>query len=88
MTAISQRKGFQQFGLGTLVLGSLALFGLILVVYRWINELGVTTGLSDGCGWGIWKSFDVLCGIALAATVLLVLPELSIFFVYKNSIQF
>ena len=67
MTAISQRKGFQQFGLGTLVLGSLALFGLILVVYRWINGLGVTTGLSDGRGWGIWISFDVLCGIALAA---------------------
>ncbi|HSM24894.1 MAG TPA: Ni/Fe-hydrogenase cytochrome b subunit [Anaerolineaceae bacterium] len=67
MTASSQRKGFQQFGLGTLVLGSLALFGLILVVYRWINGLGVTTNLSDGRGWGIWISFDVLCGIALAA---------------------
>lgn len=67
MTTISQKKGFQQFGLGTLVLGSLALFGLILVVYRWINGLGITTGLSDGRGWGIWISFDVLCGIALAA---------------------
>jgi Ni/Fe-hydrogenase subunit HybB-like protein len=67
MTAISQKKGFQQFGLGTLVLGSLALFGLILVIYRWINGLGVTTGLTDGRGWGIWISFDVLCGIALAA---------------------
>ena len=67
MTAISQKKGSQQLGLGTLVLGSLALFGLILVVYRWINGLGVTTGLSDGRGWGIWISFDVLCGIALAA---------------------
>lgn len=67
MTAISQRKGFQQFGIGTLVLGSLALFGLILVVYRWINGLGTTTGLTDGRGWGIWISFDVLCGIALAA---------------------
>jgi len=67
MTAISQKKGFQQLGLGTLVLGSLALFGLILVVYRWINGLGVTTGLTDERGWGIWISFDVLCGIALAA---------------------
>lgn len=67
MTAISHRKGSQQLGLGTLVLGSLALFGLILVVYRWINGLGTTTGLTDGRGWGIWISFDVLCGIALAA---------------------
>lgn len=67
MTAISHRKGSQQLGLGTLVLGSLALFGLILVVYRWINGLGTTTGLTDSRGWGIWISFDVLCGIALAA---------------------
>jgi len=67
MTAISLKKGSQQLGLGTLVLGSLALFGLILVVYRWINGLGVTTGLTDGRGWGIWISFDVICGIALAA---------------------
>lgn len=67
MTAISHNKSSQQLGLGTLVLGFLSLLGLILVVYRWINGLGVTTGLTDGRGWGIWISFDVLCGIALAA---------------------
>ncbi len=67
MTAKTQSKNTGQFGLGTLVLGFLALLGLILVVYRWINGLGVTTGLSDGRGWGIWIGFDVLCGIALAA---------------------
>ena len=67
MTAISHSKNSQQFGLGTLILGFLSLLGLILVVYRWINGLGVTTGLTDGRGWGIWISFDVLCGIALAA---------------------
>lgn len=67
MTAKTQSKNTGQLGIGTLVLGFLALFGLILVVYRWINGLGVTTGLSDGRGWGIWIGFDVLCGIALAA---------------------
>jgi Ni/Fe-hydrogenase subunit HybB-like protein len=67
MTAISQSKGSQQFGLGTLILGFLSLLGLVLVVYRWINGLGVTTGLTDGRGWGLWISFDVFCGIALAA---------------------
>ena len=67
MTAKTQSKNTAQFGVGTLVLGFLALLGLILIVYRWINGLGVTTGLSDGRGWGIWIGFDVLCGIALAA---------------------
>jgi Ni/Fe-hydrogenase subunit HybB-like protein len=67
MTAISQSKGSHQFGLGTLLLGFLSLLGLVLVVYRWFNGLGVTTGLTDGRGWGLWISFDVFCGIALAA---------------------
>jgi len=68
MTAISHsNKSSQQLGLGTLILGFLSLLGLVLVVYRWINGLGMTTGLSDGRGWGLWISFDVLCGIALAA---------------------
>ena len=67
MTAISHRKKSQQLGVGTLVLGFLSLLGLVLVVYRWIVGLGATTGLTDGRGWGIWISFDVLCGIALAA---------------------
>jgi Ni/Fe-hydrogenase subunit HybB-like protein len=67
MTAISHSNRSQQLGLGTLVLGFFSLLGLILVVYRWINGLGVTTGLTDGRGWGIWISFDVICGIALAA---------------------
>ncbi len=67
MTTINRNEKSQPFGLGTLVLGFLSLLGLILVVYRWINGLGVTTGLTDGRGWGIWISFDVLCGIALAA---------------------
>ena len=67
MTAISHSKGSQQFGLGTLTLGFLSLLGLILVVYRWINGLGITTGLTDGRGWGLWISFDVFCGIGLAA---------------------
>ncbi|MDX9850783.1 MAG: Ni/Fe-hydrogenase cytochrome b subunit [Anaerolineaceae bacterium] len=67
MTAISHSKGSQQLGMGTLVLGFLSFLGLLLVVYRWIVGLGSTTGLTDGRGWGIWISFDVLCGIALAA---------------------
>ena len=55
------------FGPGTIILTALSVFGLSLVVYRWIVGLGPTTGLTDGRGWGIWIGFDVLCGIALAA---------------------
>jgi Ni/Fe-hydrogenase subunit HybB-like protein len=29
--------------------------------------LGVTTNLSDAFPWGVWKGFNVVCGIALAA---------------------
>ena len=55
------------FGPGTIILTVLSVFGLSLVVYRWVVGLGPTTGLTDGRGWGIWIGFDVLCGIALAA---------------------
>ncbi|PKO15067.1 MAG: Ni/Fe-hydrogenase cytochrome b subunit [Chloroflexi bacterium HGW-Chloroflexi-10] len=67
MTTILHKKTSQTFGAGTLVLAFLSLLGLILVVYRWIVGLGVTTGLSDGRGWGLWISFDVLFGIAIAS---------------------
>ena len=67
MTTLVNKKNPPDFGTGTLILGFFSLLGLILVVYRWIIGLGATTGLTDGRGWGLWISFDVLCGIALAA---------------------
>ena len=34
---------------------------------RFLNGLGVTTGLNDAAPWGIWIAFDVMAGVALAA---------------------
>ena len=41
--------------------------GLPIIVIRFIQGLGATTNLSDTNPWGLWISFDILCGDALAA---------------------
>jgi Ni/Fe-hydrogenase subunit HybB-like protein len=67
MTTLVHKKNPPAFGIGTMIMAFFAIAGLMLVVYRWITGLGSTTGLTDGRGWGLWISFDVFCGIALAA---------------------
>ena len=52
---------------GTFILGCLVILGLIPVVLRYINGLGAISNLSDGRPWGVWISFDLYCGVALAA---------------------
>lgn len=37
------------------------------MIYRLIYGLGPATNLSDTYPWGLWISFDILAGIALAA---------------------
>ncbi|HET9407380.1 MAG TPA: Ni/Fe-hydrogenase cytochrome b subunit [Candidatus Sulfotelmatobacter sp.] len=41
--------------------------GFYATVLRFTRGLGATTNLSDQFPWGIWISFDVLCGVMLAA---------------------
>ncbi len=55
------------FTWGRLFLWLFALWGLVAAVYRLANGLGAATNLSDARAWGWWISFDVLCGVALAA---------------------
>lgn len=52
---------------GTLVLTALVIVGLGVIVYRFIYGLGAISNLSDGRAWGLWISFDLYCGVALAA---------------------
>ena len=52
---------------GGKIVWSLAIFGIILVLYRYAAGLGAATNLSDGYPWGLWIGFDILAGIALAA---------------------
>lgn len=57
----------RSFPIGTLVLTILALFSLPVFVIRYIYGLGAISNLSDGRPWGLWISFDLYCGVALAA---------------------
>jgi Ni/Fe-hydrogenase subunit HybB-like protein len=41
--------------------------GLYASVIRFTQGLGASTNLNDQFPWGIWISFDVLCGVMLAA---------------------
>ena len=52
---------------GTSILTAVVLVGLVTMVLRYVNGLGATTNLSDGRAWGLWISFDLYCGVALAA---------------------
>lgn len=53
--------------IGTSILSVLVLLGLAVMIYRFINGLGAVSNLSDGRPWGLWISFDLYCGVALAA---------------------
>ena len=50
-----------------LVVGFILLLGGIVTILRFTKGLGAVTNLSDNNPWGIWISFDLLCGVALAA---------------------
>src|SRR4030065_1294581 len=52
---------------GRAVLYIILVLGLFPAVIRLFFGLGATTNLSDAYPWGLWISFDVLSGVALAA---------------------
>jgi Ni/Fe-hydrogenase subunit HybB-like protein len=53
--------------LGTIVLSALIILSAATMVIRYINGIGAVSDLSDGRPWGLWISFDLYCGVALAA---------------------
>jgi Ni/Fe-hydrogenase subunit HybB-like protein len=54
-------------GLGRSFLYLVAGCGTIAAFARFAFGLGATTNLNDGYPWGLWITFDVLAGVALAA---------------------
>jgi Ni/Fe-hydrogenase subunit HybB-like protein len=58
---------YDKIGPGRAVLIALAVLGGLAGLYRLFAGLGATTNLSDAYPWGLWISFDVLTGVALAA---------------------
>ena len=61
------RKEKRSFHIGTLILSALAVLSLPVFIIRYVNGLGAVSNLSDGRPWGFWISFDLYCGVALAA---------------------
>ncbi|MFC1903263.1 hypothetical protein ACFLW9_00030 [Chloroflexota bacterium] len=57
----------RSFPVGTSILSVLVIIGLVTVIIRYLNGLGAISNLSDGRAWGLWISFDLYCGVALAA---------------------
>ena len=52
---------------GNFITGVILITGLVITVLRFTGGLGMVTNLDDNNPWGIWISFDLLCGVALAA---------------------
>lgn len=57
----------RSFPIGTFVLSLLVVIGLAVMIIRYLYGLGAMSNLSDGRAWGLWISFDLYCGVALAA---------------------
>jgi Ni/Fe-hydrogenase subunit HybB-like protein len=49
------------------VLGALIFLALVVAMIRYASGLGAISNLNDNYGWGLWISFDLLCGVALAS---------------------
>lgn len=49
------------------VLVGLMALGFGVAMVRYVSGIGAISNLNDGYGWGLWISFDLLCGVALAA---------------------
>lgn len=51
----------------TIIAGIIVIIGLVITGLRFTGGLGAVTNLDNNNPWGIWISFDLLCGVALAA---------------------
>jgi len=60
-------KSGSRLSLFHIITGVILLIGAVLTVYRFTQGLGPTTNLNNEYPWGLWISFDLLCGVALAA---------------------
>src|SRR3970040_3151715 len=50
-----------------LILGGFVMIGVIAALIRYAFGIGAISNLNNSYSWGIWISFDLLCGVALGA---------------------
>ena len=60
-------RGKRPFNIGTSILSVFVVTGLVVMIIRYLKGLGAISNLNDGRPWGFWISFDLYCGVALAA---------------------
>jgi Ni/Fe-hydrogenase subunit HybB-like protein len=67
-TGTLMNRGERRFPVASVaVLGALMGIGLVVAIIRYLYGIGAVSNLSDGRAWGLWISFDLYCGVALAA---------------------
>ncbi len=57
----------RSFPIGTTIITAIVIACLPAFIIRYLYGLGAISNLSDGRPWGLWISFDLYCGVALAA---------------------
>ena len=57
---------------GLIILVLLTLMGATIFMVRIFTGWGLVTNLNDNYGWGLWKGFNTLVGIALGGEIAVV----------------
>ena len=70
--SVSARLGIKMNTPFTLVLVALLGVAAVIAVYRLLFGIGAASNLNDAWPWGLWISFDVLGGVAMAAGAFLI----------------
>jgi Ni/Fe-hydrogenase subunit HybB-like protein len=73
------RLGSWSRALVRLAMATLIGVGLGIILLRFVFGLGAVTHLSDAFPWGLWISFDVMSGVALAAGAFVLCATVHIF---------
>ena len=53
---------------GNIITAIILAVGAVITFIRFTQGIGAVSNLSDNNPWGIWIGFDLLCGVAPAAT--------------------
>ncbi len=64
---------------GVLMLGALVVIGVLVALVRYLFGIGAISNLNDAYPWGLWISFDLLCGVATAAGAFITASAVYIF---------
>jgi len=70
--SISKHLGIRMNTPFTLILVALLGLSAVVAVYRLVFGIGAASNLNDAWPWGLWISFDVLGGVAMAAGAFLI----------------